>query len=101
MTLVKDANGNTMQLLQPSASHQAVSVSGTSAQSAILAGTTRFVELYCDTTCFVAVGANPTAVATNIPVYAGILRTLQVTGGSKIAAITAGGTDTLRIVEML
>jgi len=101
MNLTKDLNGNIMQLLQPAATHQTVSISGVSAQSAVLAGTTRFVELYSDTTCFVAVGADPTAVVTNIPVYAGIPRTLQVTGGTKIAAITAGGTDTLRIVEMV
>lgn len=101
MPLVRDEKGDIMQLLQPSANHQAIAVSGTSAQSAALGAATGFVELYCDTTCFIALGANPTAVVTNFPVYAGLPRTVAVQAGSKIAAITAGGTDTLRIVEMV
>lgn len=101
MPLVKDDTGNIMQLLRPGTTHQAIAVSGTSAQSASLGSATGFVELYCDTTCFIALGADPTAVVTNFPVYAGIPRTIPVQAGSKIAAITAGGTDILRIVEMV
>lgn len=99
--IVYDANGNPLPLLQPSPTHQPIAVSGVSAQSAALGSTTTLVELYCETTCFVAVGADPTAVVTNIPIYEGRPRTLEVTPGDKIAAITAGGADTLRIVEMV
>lgn len=99
--LSKDINGQILQLLQPSAAHQSVSVSTTSAQSAAVGATVTFVELYCDSLCFVAVSANPTATATGIPVYPGIPRTMSILPGQKVAGILAAGTDTLRIVEML
>jgi len=99
--LVRDLNGQILQLLQPAAAHQAVAVSAVSAQSAALGASTTFVELYCETTCFVAVGDNPVATAAGIPVYAGIPRTIAVPPGSKIAGILAAGADTLRIVEMV
>jgi len=98
--LCEDAEGKVMQLLQPSATHQAVSVSTTSAQSAALGLATGYVELYCDTTCFVALGSDPTATVTGIPVYSGIPRIVGVVAGSKIAGILAAGSDTLRITEM-
>ena len=98
--LSKDGENRIMQLLQPSTSHQAVSISTVSAQSAALSQS-GYVELYCDTTCFVATGSDPIATTSGIPVYGGIPRTLKVSAGEKIAAITAAGTDTLRITEMV
>jgi len=99
--LVRDDNQKILQLLQPSAAHQALAVSAVSAASDALGDTTTLVELYCDTLCFVALGAAPVAEATHIPVYGGIPRTLAVTPGTKVAGILAAGTDTLRIVEMV
>lgn len=99
-SLLKDDDHRVLQLLQPKSTHQAIAVSTVSAQSAAYAQPC-MVELYCDTLCFVAIGANPTATVTSIPVYAGQRRTLKVGAGEKIAGILASGTDTLRILEML
>lgn len=44
---------------------QAVTISGTSAQSAVLPAATRFVEVTTDAACYVALGANPTASSAN------------------------------------
>ena len=98
--LVRDDNQKILQLLQPAAAHQALAVSAVSAASTALGGTTTLVELYCDTTCFVALGAAPVATVLGIPIYGGIPRTLAVTPGTKVAGILAAGTDTLRVVEM-
>ena len=98
--LVRDENQKILQLLQPTAAHQALAVSAVSAASAAFGTSTTFIELYCDTTCFVVLGAAPVATALGIPVYGGIPRTLAVTPGTKVAGILAAGSDTLRVVEM-
>lgn len=98
--LLKDGDHRVMQLLQPKPTHTPLAVSTVSAQSAAFPQPC-FVELYCETTCFVAIGVNPTATLTSIPVYAGRPRTLKVGAGEKIAGILAAGTDTLRPLEML
>lgn len=67
---------------------QKVTISGTSAQSSALAGTTRYVRLYADSLCYLAMGANPTATASFQPLASGIPEFFAVVPGQKIAAIT-------------
>lgn len=72
---------------------QAVSISGTSAQSSALGSNTTAAMLCATVACFVALGTSPTAVANtslflpaNVPVFVG------VQGGHKVAVIGTSGT---------
>ena len=76
----------------------AVSVSGTSAQSAAI--TTGRAVLYSTTDVFFRQGADPTAVATGadqiLPANS-LMRLVDITNGNKLAFKTAGTTGTVYI----
>jgi hypothetical protein len=81
---------------------QLVSLGSSSEQSSALQATTTIVQLVCDTTgCFVAFGANPTAVNTGASMYipANVVVRVGVTGGTKIAALQGGSGGKLYITE--
>jgi hypothetical protein len=80
------------------ASTASVSISTTSAQSAVLAGGNVVVMATAD--CFVLRGSNPTATTACLPLVAN--REYRLTGiaqGERLAFITASGTGTAYITE--
>lgn len=70
---------------------QAISTSGTSAQSAALQATTRFVRLAPSTAVHIATGTDPTASSATTYMPAGTVETFEVQPGAsyKIAVIDA------------
>lgn len=81
---------------QPAITDQAVSISGSSTQSAAFGATTHAVQVECDTDCSVVFGSNPTATTTNYLMGDGIPYQFAVIPGQKIAVIanTSGGSGT-------
>lgn len=79
---------------------QALTFTGTSAQSAVVGATTRIVRLVATQACFVSIGASPTAVAnTSIYLPANTVQYVSITGGHRVAAIQATTTGSLYITE--
>ena len=79
---------------------QVVAIGGSSAQSSAVGANTTAVLVCSTVACFVAVGANPTAVANtsmylpaNTPLFVGLA------GGQKVAVIQASGAGSLYITE--
>lgn len=72
---------------QPSVDQTAITVSGTSAQSAAFSANTKLIRINCDVVVSFLVGANPTATANNARLPTGVVEYFQVSGG-KIAFIT-------------
>lgn len=90
----RDGNGQVVNSAEwPPIAEQTVAIGAGSAQSAALNAKTRFVRLHADAICSIAVGANPTAAATNARMaanateYVGISKALAE-AGCKIAVIT-------------
>lgn len=75
--------------LYPSVAEQAVAIAVGSTQSATLNANTTIVWLCADTVCSIAVGANPTAAATNwrIPANVPVVIAVPANSGFKIANI--------------
>lgn len=75
----------------PALNHQAVTISGTSAQSAAMNAQTRFVRVQSDTNCFLLGGTNPTATTSSMPLTAFVPEYFAVPENVsfKIAGITA------------
>ena len=78
---------------EPAAVEQAVTISGTSAQSAAFAAQTKFITITSDSAFCYLVAANPTAATTNFRVAADQILTIAVEPAPgaapyKIAAIT-------------
>lgn len=78
-----------LPLEPPAVVQSAVTIGGSSAQSAAFAGDTRLVELSTDGNCRVLVGVNPTAAAGSTYLAAGSIIHRRVTGGLKVAVIAA------------
>lgn len=57
----KSGNNTVQAPFVPGVAEQAITISGTSAQSAAFNTNTRFVMLHTDTACYLAWGSNPTA----------------------------------------
>lgn len=76
---------------------QAVSISGTSAQSTAIPGNMALV--YSTADCFMRCGSNPTALSdgTDQFVPASTLLRVQLQGGGKLAFKTTGATGTVYI----
>jgi hypothetical protein len=76
---------------------------GTSAQSAAVAAATEAVYVTADQDCFLATGANPTALndGTSFFLRQYIPTPICLTGGDKIAVISNGTNGNLYITEML
>lgn len=68
-----------------------VAIGASSAQSATLGAATTVVRVATDTDCRILAGANPTALATSLPLGAGQSESFSVAAGSalKIAVIAA------------
>ena len=71
-----------------------VALTAASAQSAAVTGS--YVDVTCDTDCYVLIAANPTAVVdTSYKVNAYTTYRFPITSGNKIAALVASGTGNL------
>jgi hypothetical protein len=82
------------------AGDQVVAYTGTAAASAAFGAVTTCVRLYSTTNCFVAFGAAPVAVVTNMPLYANSPEYFMVQPGSKVSAIQASAGGNLHISEL-
>lgn len=87
-----NANGGIRQAAQlPGITSQTVTIGASSAQSATLNAATSLIRVATDTDCRILAAANPTALATSLPLAAGQSEYFGVpVGGSlKIAVIAA------------
>jgi len=84
----QDHKGNAIPGGKVLITNQKFSVSGTSAQSAALNASTRFVRLVADATIQWKEGENPTADSNSRYLPSGVVEYFCVTGGNKIAAVT-------------
>jgi len=80
-------NGGTIPVTPPLA-EQAVTFTGTAAQSAAFNAKTTLVRIQPDAICSVAFGSNPTATANNQRMTAGQTEYFTVVPGQKVSAIT-------------
>lgn len=78
---------------------QKVALSGTSAQSEALSGTTRLVRLCASGACYIKFGANPTATSSDMYLPANSPEYFVADGGEKIAALQAESGGNLFITE--
>lgn len=67
---------------------QSLSISGSTAQCSALQNGTKFVELCADTSCYLAFGTNPTALANVHYLPSGQVRIYAINNPLIIAAIT-------------
>ena len=90
--VTQDGNGHVLQLAQyPAIATQAVTFTATSAQSATFNPGTRLIKIRADANFRYAIGTNPVATATNVPLASGEIQYMGIRpgGGLRIAAITA------------
>ncbi len=87
-----DSNGRPIPVFRE-LSTQVVAYTGTAGTSAALDARVRLVRVWCTTDAYIAVGAAPTAVATNIPLTAKVAEYFPISEGWKVSAkqISAGG----------
>ena len=81
-------------------SHEKVSSSATSAQSAAFGGSIFFVRIVSDVDCFIEFGGNPTATVSKIFVPAKDVEYFKVSPGEKVAVILASGTGNLHVSQL-
>ncbi len=73
----------------PAVANQTVAITGTSAQSAAFADTTKIVRIHTDIICHVVLGgASPTATASSMRLAADQTEYFVVAPGQKLAVIT-------------
>lgn len=72
----------------PPLTQQAVTISGTSAQSATLNAATKMVRVIADAACALEFGTDPTATASSMRLESGSAEYFGIAGTMKIAAIT-------------
>jgi hypothetical protein len=72
----------------PAVASQAVTISGTSAQSSAFNSATRAIRIHTDAICSVLVGANPTAATTSPRMAADQTEYFSVQPGDRIAVIS-------------
>lgn len=75
--------------------------SSSSAQSTAVGATTTLVRLVATEDCYVLFGEDPTAVAGNSLITAGVPEVVPITPGHKIAAIRRTTDGILNITELL
>ena len=76
----------------PPIAQQAITISSTSAQSAVLNALTTLVRVHADTACWIEIGTNPTATNAKMKMPADSTEYFSVRSGSsttKIAVIAA------------
>ena len=90
--LFPDQNGNPMPVFYPGITAPII-VDGTSDSAAtaavIDAKDKQVVRLWADNDCHIAIGANPTATTSDIPISGGISEYLVIESGCKIAVLGA------------
>ena len=74
---------------EPASVNQQVNIGASSAQSAALSDSTRFIRIHADAACRIAIGSNPTASAASMRIGAGGTEYLGVMPGLKIAVIAS------------
>lgn len=84
-----DAAGQKMQIAKhpPVAVQIPITFSGTSAQSAAFAATTRFIRIRSDAICHFTIAADPTATTNDTPLDAYSAEYFEVPAGQKLAVI--------------
>lgn len=95
-------SGQSVPVLYPDWTNgQAVSYTGTAAQSAAITATV--VMVTADTKCWIKAGTNPTATAGagSFPIDVGVTLTLGIRSGDKISAIRDTVSGTLVILPIL
>ncbi len=87
-----DQNGNTLPIFRE-LSTEVKAYTGTAGTSAALDDRVRLVRVWCTTDAYIAVGAAPTAVATNMPITAKVAEYFPISEGWKVSAkqISSGG----------
>ena len=81
-------------------SHEKVTSSTTSAQSAAFGGSIFFVRIVSDVDCFIEFGGNPTATVSKIFVPAKDVEYFKVSPGEQVAVILASGTGNLHVSQL-
>ena len=81
-------------------SHEKVSASGTSAQSAAFAASIYFVRIVSDEDCFIEFGSNPTSTTSKIFLPSKDVEYFKVSPGEKVAVILASGTGNLHVSQL-
>lgn len=96
----RDANGATIQAIRPGTA-QKLNFTATSAQSVAVGADTTLVRLLAQgADCRVAFGSDPTAVAADTLILAGVGEYFAIKPNEKIAALRDAGTSgTLNITE--
>lgn len=79
---------------------QKLTVSGTSAQSAVIGNYINTVRVISTTNCHIAVGVSPTATTDDFYLPAGLPEYLRVPDGGKVAVIQNSAGGSLYISEM-
>ncbi len=98
--LVYDQLGKPIPVLSfRQGTRQTVAFTALSTQSTSFAKQTRAVRLVATTACYYAVGANPTATATDNYLPADMVEYVGVSGEDKIAAVRVTTDGTLHIAE--
>lgn len=90
--LIGKDDAHSVQIPQePGTDQTPVTTSGTAAQSAVLADTTRIVMLESSTDCHILFGENPTATTNHEPLKAGVTKYKGVdkNSGLKVSVIEA------------
>jgi len=99
MKLSQDDNGKGIQVLRPT-STEALAVSGTAASGAALTNNTDVLRLCSDVDVFVCLTATATT-SNGFLLPAGTVEFIRIDTGDTLSAITAGGSGTLNITEMV
>ena len=91
MSIRKDDNGNVLQMARLGPA-QSITIDAVSVQSDpfVSLGVVA-VRLLADTTCHIAIGANPTALTTDTTLAAGVPEYFLVLKGEKLAVIGTSG----------
>lgn len=86
--LARDGSGALIPAgLEPGLDEQSLTIGGSSIQSAAFNANTKFIYVFAQDACALAIGVNPTAVATHKRMAAGQGLWFGVFGGHKLAVI--------------
>lgn len=87
---VARGSGQSVQIVQlPPITTQNVSFTATPGQSAAFNAKTTVIRVQADADCFLAVGADPTAATTDLPLTSGVAEYFSVIAGYKISVRSA------------
>lgn len=86
-------------LRTPQNNPQSVAIGAASTQSVAFGANSKYIRLVATQNCYVAFGANPTALVTSILLIANVVEFFGVTPGQKLAVLEVGTAGTLSVVE--